>query len=105
GRWTHDQFGSSPMLLAPSGVAQVVTYYAGGHYQQFAPTDNDGAIEELMRQGPFDIVLLPDQRETLHVPDLLQYAASLGYGPIADGRFSDKLRKMVVLVRRNPAGP
>jgi len=104
GRWTRDRFGPSPMLLAPSGVAQVLTYYAGGHYRQFATNDDDCAIEDLMRQGPFDIVLLPEQHETSRVSDLLRYAAGLGYGPIDNGRFSDKLRKMVVLVRRNSAG-
>jgi hypothetical protein len=105
GRWTRNEFGPSPALLGPSGVTQVVTYYAQGRYQQFAPNDNDRAIEDLIRQGPFDIVLLPGQHETLHgQSDLLRYAASLGYGPIDDGQFSDKLRKMVVLVRRNSAG-
>jgi len=104
GRWTHDRFGSSPMVLAPSGMAQVLTFYAGGHYRQFAQNDDDRAIKDVMRQGPFDIVLLPEQRETSHRSELVRYAAGLGYGPIDEGQFSEKLRKMVVLVRRNTSG-
>jgi hypothetical protein len=105
GRWTRNEFGPSPGLLGPGGVTQVVTYYARGRYVLFAQNDNDQAIETLLRQRPFDIVLLPDQQEPLPGrADLLRHAAAMGYGPIDGRRFSDQLRKMVVLARRN-SGP
>ena len=52
-----------------------------------------------MRQGSFDLVLLPDNHETLHGHSgLLRSAAGLGYGPLDGKPFSDRLRNMVVLV-------
>ncbi len=83
-------------------MTQVVTYYARGIYEQFGPAESDQAIEEFMRRGPFDIVLLPDEHGTLHGrADLLRHAAGLGYAPVDDQPFSDSLRKMVVLARRH----
>jgi hypothetical protein len=105
GRWTRQEFGPSPMLLGPNGAAQVVTYYSQGRYQPFAQDDNDRTIEDLIRQRPYDIVLLPEQREAVRGgSDLLRQAASLGYRPIEGKPFSDKVRNMVVLARQNSAG-
>ena len=87
-------------LLGPGGVTPVVAYYARGHCEVFDQHDDDRVIEDLIRQGSFDIVLLPDNRGLLHGrSDLLRHAAGLGYGPIDDRQLADGLRNMVVLVR------
>ena len=101
GRWANSEFGPSPALLGPAGTTQVVAYYARGRYALFDPKENDRAIEGMIRQGSFDMVLLPGAADALQGrPDLLRQAAGLGYGPIDDGRFPHKLRNMAVLVRR-----
>ena len=103
GRWVHNEFGPSPALLGPAGVTQVVAYYACGRYELLDPKENDGNLDDLLRQGPFDVVLLPDKRETLPGDaDLLRRMTALGYAPIDDQSFSDRLRNMLVLVRRTP---
>jgi hypothetical protein len=103
GRWAHNEFGRTPVLLGPNGVTQVVTYYAQGWYEGFAQNENERNIEDLMRRVPFDIILLTDDHEPLPGQSaLLQCAAGLGYRPLDDKPFSSTLRNMVVLTRRNP---
>ena len=102
GRWIGREFGPTPALLGPGGVTQVVAYYSHGSCTFFDPLDDDRVIETLLRQGSFDVILLPDRPETVcRRPDLLRHAADLGYGPLANKPFSDQLRNMVVLVRGN----
>ena len=64
GRWTHNEFGPAPALLGPVGVTQVVAYYSQGQCKLFDLDVDDQVIGDVLRQGSFDMVLLPDNHET-----------------------------------------
>jgi hypothetical protein len=101
GRWACHEFGPSSWLLGPAGAAHVVSYYAQARFVLFDPDANDRAIEEIVEQGSYSVVLLPDDHESLHGRRvLLRHLAGLGYTPVDDQPFSGKLRKMAVLARR-----
>ena len=103
GRWIGSRFGPSPALLGCCGVTQVVSYYSHGHCTLLDPHVNDQVIENLLRQDPFNVVLLLDDPKISPGHSvLLRHAADLGYRPLDAEPFSDKLRNMIVLVRREP---
>jgi hypothetical protein len=105
GHWTRTEFGPSAAMLGPVGVTQVAAYYSGGPFELFDLHGSDKLVENLMRHGSFDVVLVLDKPETPNGhADLLQHVADLGYAPIDDQPFSAKLRNVLVLARRTRLG-
>ena len=59
GRWVRHEFPAPPALVAPMGLAPIISYYAGGGpYVQFNCEESDAVILGLAAQSRPDVVVL-----------------------------------------------
>ena len=101
GQWTYRQFGPSARLFGPSGVTQVINYYAKGRCDSFEENRSDRFIATCVEKLHPDLVMLPAVRKTNRgVEGLLREIEDLGFEQVDRSRFSGGCGKVLVLARR-----
>jgi hypothetical protein len=104
GQWAGKQCGPAPVLLGPQGVTEVVSYYAGGRFQSFAPDWDDSRIAASVASLQPDVVLLPADGKLADGGAVLrQHVEALGFVEVDRSQFCGGCRKLYVLLNTRRA--
>jgi hypothetical protein len=100
GRWIGNQFGPTPVVLGPSGVTQVIGYYAGATVHGLPPGKEASVVDRLREVRPDVLLLLSTRHEDYrHRPELNAGIEAAGYRLMGRPPLPDGLNDLSVYVR------
>jgi hypothetical protein len=102
GYWIQQEFGPSPSLIGPQGLATTANYYAHGECRAFADDAGDQIILQAAREFQPDVVLLWTTRVTSpRGQAMVKEIEKLGFRQVAHGELPPGTEKVFVLARRD----
>lgn len=100
GRWVRQEFGPSPSLIGPQGLAPTANYYAQGECVAFADDVKDEHLLVATRYFHPDVVLLWDwQADSQRGQALAEQIGKLGFRPVDRSKLPPGTEKVFVLAQ------
>lgn len=101
GRWVQREYGPSPLLIGPEGLATTANYYARGRCLAF--TDDAGgpsAIEVARRFEPDVVLLLASRAESRGGRAVVEQIEELGFSRVDASRLPPGTERVFVLAQQ-----